>query len=316
MKRQRVSVPRPIFSSDVTGVRKVQPARQGPHVGGFTCRLGAIERGSTSRKPRGSTDPMLTGSCTRIVGNGFRAHSVRERPAYTKPEEPRLRSSRGSQVTMCKSLAKERATGLEPATSSLGTRPVYSVRTGYSTVLQRVTTSTPPVQNGRSVVKNGLGGLSVDPAPSYVIRDSRCNSDIASDGLLVLREPHLGSEREALLWRSPRSDEARAHHPAIRRHASAQRRHASAQMRQWSAIAECFAHSAAQASHATAQARQSSAASGPPRLIARRAATHASAQSRSRRMHARIILTSPSSRQASEHISQATRHAAHASMQS
>ncbi len=30
---------------------------------------------------------------------------------------------------------QERATGLEPATSSLGSRPVYSLRCGYRTVL-------------------------------------------------------------------------------------------------------------------------------------------------------------------------------------
>jgi len=86
---------------------------------------------------------------------------------------------------------------------------------------------------------------------------------------------------------------AATHHAAICRRASAHRGHASAQMRQCSACDKCRSHSSAHASQADAQTLQRSAANAPPR----------------ERMPVTIIGTSRSSRQASAHISHATRHA-------
>ena len=53
--------------------------------------------------------------------------------------------------------------GLEPTTSSLGRSPVYGRTTLNSTVLERVTSSTPPEEYEESGPENGLGGPSVDP---------------------------------------------------------------------------------------------------------------------------------------------------------
>ena len=53
--------------------------------------------------------------------------------------------------------------GLEPTTSSLGTRPVYGPTTLNSTVLEWLTSNTPPWGNGESGSENGFGGPGVDP---------------------------------------------------------------------------------------------------------------------------------------------------------
>ena len=58
---------------------------------------------------------------------------------------------------------QERATGLEPATSSLGRRPVHGPPPRYGTAFQRVTSSTPRLRNGQSGPENEVGGPTVDP---------------------------------------------------------------------------------------------------------------------------------------------------------
>ena len=53
--------------------------------------------------------------------------------------------------------------GEKPPGSSVATTPVYGSGNGYSTLLQRATSSTPCLKNGRTVRENGAAGPSVDP---------------------------------------------------------------------------------------------------------------------------------------------------------
>ena len=114
-------------------------------------RLG---RGPEDRRPSAGRDVPQAERETR----GFMAAAEHEK---TGPRwEPRSSNLR------IHSHLRERATGLEPATSSLGRRPVYGPLPRYGTVLQRVTTSTPRPRNGRSGPENGLGGPTVNPRVS------------------------------------------------------------------------------------------------------------------------------------------------------
>jgi hypothetical protein len=100
---------------------------------------------------------------------------------------------------------------------------------------------------------------------------------------------------------------------AIPRHASAHSRQDFAQA--WQCAASCFSHSVAQASQISAQSSRARVANGLPLAMSSEASRQIAEQSRSSRMHWRIILTSVSPRHSEAQWSQAEAHASHASIQ-